>query len=61
MNANRKDLQKLKNIHTSLVNVMSKIAGLSLETEKSIREETYKIEEARKEIEKKLKDIYYPL
>lgn len=61
MKPNRRDLQKLKNIHTDLKNVMSKIAGLSLETEKMIREDSKKIEEARVNIKDVLFLLYEPL
>lgn len=58
---NRKDLRKLKSIHTDLNNVMSKIAGLSLETERSIRKDSKKIEEARVNIKYVLSLLYEPL
>lgn len=61
MKPNRRDLQKLKNIHTDLKNVMSKIAGLSLETEKMIRADSHKIEDARANIFEVLSQLYEPL
>ena len=57
----RRDLQKLKSIHTDLKNVMSKVAGLSSETEKAIRDESKQIEGARVKILAILEGLYTPL
>lgn len=61
MKPNRKDLRKVKSIHTDLRNVMAKISGLEPETEKAIREETYQLEAVRVKIEQLLITLYSPL
>lgn len=61
MKPNRKDLRKVKSIHTDLRNVMAKISGLEPETEKAIREETHQLEAVRVKIEQLLITLYSPL
>lgn len=61
MKPNRKDLRKVKSIHTDLRNVMAKISGLEPETEKAIRKETHQLEAVRVKIEQLLTTLYSPL